>query len=154
MKIHHFTVPANDPARVASVLAELLGATVVPIPHPEGTLLVYAGDADGTAIEVWPAAARADVGAHEIQLRDLPLPAAWPHHAFITSDAADTEAILAIFAREGWHAEKVRNGPPQVGFSLVRGWIENHTPIELGGSDLRAEYERFFQVMLGRASMG
>ena len=55
MQIHHVTVPAHDPERVAHVLAELLGARVVPIPHPTGTLLVYAGDADGTAIEVWPA---------------------------------------------------------------------------------------------------
>jgi hypothetical protein len=27
----------------------------------------------------------------------------------------------------------------------VRGWIENQTSIELGGSDIRAEYERFFR---------
>ena len=57
MRIHHVTVPARDPDRVANVLAEILGARVVPIPHPTGTLLVYAGDADGTAIAVWPGGA-------------------------------------------------------------------------------------------------
>jgi len=36
------------------------------------------------------------------------------------------------------------NGPPDAGFSLVRGWIENQTAIEIGGSDMRQEYERFF----------
>jgi catechol 2,3-dioxygenase-like lactoylglutathione lyase family enzyme len=145
MRIHHFTIPAQDPPRVARVLAEILGARVVPLPHPEGTLLVYAGDADGTAIEVWPAATRAGIGDRELQQRDLPLPEAWPHHAFITSDTSDTGAILAAFAREGWAAQKIHNGPPHAGFGLVRGWIENHTSIELGGSDLRAQYERFFQ---------
>ena len=145
MRIHHFTVPAQDPQRVASALAAILGARVVAIPHPRGTLLVYAGDGDGSAIEVWPANLRGDPGAHELAPRDLPLPEAWPHHAFVTSDACNTETILAIFAREGWHAERVQNGPPGRGFSLVRGWIENRTAIELGGTDMRAEYERFFQ---------
>lgn len=150
MRIHHFTIPAREPARVAAVLAELLGARVVPLPHPEGTLLVT--DADGTAIEVWPAATRVDEEAHQLALRpELPLPDAWPHHAYVTSEACDSEQILAVFAREGWFAEKARNGSPEAGFSLVRGRIENMTQIELGGSDMRAEYEQFFVRAMQRA---
>jgi hypothetical protein len=153
MRIHHFTVPARDPVRVANVLAEVFGARVIPIPHPEGTLLVYGGDADGTAIEVWPAALRGEVGTHELRLReDLPMPAAWPHHAYVTSDACDTDRVLAIFAREGWRAEKVHNGPPHAGFGLVRGWIENHTGIEIGGSEMRAQYERFFALLSAQSA--
>jgi catechol 2,3-dioxygenase-like lactoylglutathione lyase family enzyme len=151
MRIHHFTVPAHDPERVANVLADLLGARVIALPHPIGTRLVYAGDADGSAIEVWPATLRGGVGEHELTLRDLPLPQAWPHHGYITTDASDPERILAVFAREGWRAEKVHNGPPGGGFSLVRGWIENYTPIEIGGSEMRVQYERFFAEMTGRA---
>ena len=144
MRIHHFTIPAHDPERVATVLAQLLGARIIPLPHPHGTLLVYADDADGTAIEVWPAATRGAVGENELQLRDLPLPEAWPHHAFLTTDACDADQILAAFAREGWRAERAHNGPPHSGFSLVRGWIENQAQIELGGSEMRAQYQRFF----------
>lgn len=62
MKIHHFTVPAADPARVASVLAELLGACAVPLPHSSGSFIVH--DGAGTAIEVWPASLRAGSGDH------------------------------------------------------------------------------------------
>jgi catechol 2,3-dioxygenase-like lactoylglutathione lyase family enzyme len=153
MRIHHFTVPAHDPARVARVLAEVLGARVVPIPHPQGTLLVYGGDSDGTAIEVWPAGTRADPVANDLCLTDLPLPERWPHHGYITSDAADTDAILAAFAREGWKAEKVHNGPPDAGFSLVRAWIENHTGFEIGGRDMRAQYERFFREITAPVSV-
>jgi catechol 2,3-dioxygenase-like lactoylglutathione lyase family enzyme len=148
MRIHHVTVPARDPARVAGILAEIFGARIVPIPHPTGTLLVYAGDTDGTAIEVWPAASRARWGDPDLHLSDLPLPENWPHHAFITGDAVDVERVLAIFAREGWKAERVRNGPPQAGFSLVRGLIENHTPIEIGDREMRLEYERFFREII------
>lgn len=151
MRIHHFTVPAHDPAKVAGALAEILGARVVPIPHPTGTLLVYAGDSDGTAIEVWPATLRVDAAKQDLAASDLPLPHAWPHHAFVTSDTCDTERVLAIFAREGWRAARVQNGSPGAGFSLVRGFIENHTAIEIGGSDMRAEYENFFKKVGGAA---
>lgn len=151
MKIHHFSVPAHDPARVATCLAEMLGARVVPLPHPEGTLLVYAGDDDGSAIEVWPAELRGAVGDNELTRRDLPLPEAWPHHAYITSEHCDVDQVLAIFEREGWRAQRVKNGPPGDGFSLVRGWIENHTGIEIGGAAMRTEYERFFLNVKARA---
>ena len=151
MKIHHFTIPARDPARVAGVLAELLGAKIIPNPHPQGSLIVYAGDQDGTAIEVWPAATRGDVGQHEIGPRpDLTLPEAWPHHAYVSSDACTAEQILAVFAREGWKADKVTNGPPHASFSLVRGWIENQITIEIVDREMREQYERFFRVMLNR----
>jgi hypothetical protein len=143
MRIHHFTIPAYDTKRVASLLAELLGAHVVPMPHPHDSLLVYAGDADGSAIEVWPAATRGAVGDHNLGQSDLPLPEAWPHHAYVTTDTSDTDTILAAFAREGWRADLVHNGPPNSGFSLVRAWIENQTLIEIGGCEMREQYERF-----------
>jgi hypothetical protein len=145
MRIHHFTVPARDPQRVARALAEILDARVIPMPHPHGNLLVYAGDADGSAIEVWPAALRGSADGRELELRELPLPEAWPHHAYITSDACDPQRVLEIFAREGWQAALVHNGPPHAGFDLVRGRIENQTPIEIGGREMRAQYERFFR---------
>ena len=144
MRIHHVTIPANDPQRVAAALAELLGARVIPMPHPQDNLLVYAGDQDGTGIEVWPAALRGLPGDADLTLRDWPMPQGWPHHAFVTSDACTAEQILAVFTREGWRAEKVHNGPPGAGFSLVRGWIENQIVIELGGREMRDQYETFF----------
>lgn len=154
MRIHHFTVPALDPERVARVLAEILGARVVPLPHPVGTLLVYAGDTDGSAIEVWPAGLRVRDDLKDLELRDLPLPMHWPHHSYVTSEVCDADRVVAIFAREGWHAEKVYNGPPGAGFGLVRGQIENHTGIEIGGPEMRAEYERFFRELVSADSPG
>jgi hypothetical protein len=130
----------------------MLGARVIPLPHPQGTLLVYANDSDGSAIEVWPASLRGEVGAHELQHRDAALPEAWPHHSYVTSESFDVDRVLAIFEREGWTAQQVHNGPPSSGFSLVRGWIENHTGIELGGSAMRAEYEQFFSTLRRGAS--
>lgn len=151
MRIHHVSIPAHDPKRVAAVLAEVLGARVIPLPHPEGTLLVYAGDADGTAIEIWPAATRISEDGRDLAQRDLPLPEAWPHHCYISSDTCDAEAVLAAFAREGWWAEKMVSGPPGGGgFTLVRGLIENHAGIEIVGTEMRAEYEGFFARLVNR----
>ena len=152
MRIHHFTVPAYDPSRVANFLAELLGAHVIPMPHPHGSLLVYAGDSDGSLIEVWPAPTRGAVGSPELEQSSLPLPEAWPHHAYVTTDTADSETILAAFAREGWRADLVYNGPPNSGFSLVRAWIENQTIIEIGGREMRDQYERFITQAAMHAS--
>ena len=90
------------------------------------------------------------MGEHGLSQRDLPLPADWPHHGYVTTDASDTGRILAVFAREGWKAERAHNGPPHSGFSLVRGWIENQTCIEIGGRESREEYERFFREATAR----
>ena len=150
MRIHHVTLPAKDPGLVASALAEIVGGRVIPLPHPVGNLLVYAGDDDGSAIEVWPASTRAAVGQHRTETSDLPLPEAWPHHAYITFDGP-VERALEVFRRHGWHADRVQNGPPGGGFELVRGWIENQTVIELGGRDMRAQYEAFFRAARGQA---
>ena|SRR5579883_1900557 len=152
MRIHHVTIPAYDPERVARVLAELFGARVIPIPHPPGCQLVYAGDTDGTVIEVWPASIRGAVGQHQMEPRNLPLPEDWAHHAYVTTDASDGDRILAVFAREGWTAERVSSGPPQAGFTLVRGWIENQTAIEIGDSAMREQYERFYRAAAARVA--
>jgi hypothetical protein len=103
-------------------------------------------------IDVWPAATRGRVGEHETSLSDLPLPQDWPHHGFVTTDVSDEARILAFFAREGWKAERTHQGPPHSGFSLVRGWIENQTCIEIGGRESREQYERFFSELRARFS--
>lgn len=140
MRIHHFTLPAREPEHVARILADLLGARVLPMPHPEGAFFVYAGDPDGTVLEIWPAQMRAEGG--DLALTDHPLPTGWPHHAFITSEVCDPEKAVATFEREGWRVERAHNGPPHAGFTLIRGWIENQTQIEIGGTEMRQQYER------------
>jgi len=52
--------------------------------------------------------------------------------------------------REGWKADKVTNGPPHASFSLVRGWIENQTTIEIVDREMREQYERLFRMMVHR----
>ena len=79
----------------------------------------------------------------------MPLPEDWPHHAYVSTDASDADQILAIFAREGWQAEKVRNGPP--GMRLQPGARQDREPHRHRArliSEMRGEYERFFAEMV------
>jgi len=147
MKIHHATLPAHDPAHVAEVLAEMLGARVAPGVHPEGGFFVYGDDEDGTLLEIWPAGTRAAVGEHHLSVTDQPPPEAWPHHCYVSCES-DAETILGIFEREGWKADRVHNGPPNGGFDLIRGWLENQQVIEVVTPDMRTQYEKFIAMAL------
>ncbi len=149
MRIHHVTMPASNPAHVAGVLAELVGGRVFPMPHPAGAHLVYAGDDDGTLLEIWPAGARAAPGEHHVADDGSPLPPRWPHHGLVSLDA-DEATILSVFEREGWPAEKVYQGPPGRGFTLIRGWIEKHQVIEFATPEMAAEYSSFIRAFCSR----
>ena len=52
--IHHLSLPAGDPAHVVRVLAELLGGEVSRFGPYADSFIAWAGDAEGTAIEVYP----------------------------------------------------------------------------------------------------
>ena len=53
--IHHFSIPARDPARVARVLAELIGGRAYRFPGPlPGAAMAVSGDRHGTMIEIYP----------------------------------------------------------------------------------------------------
>ena len=101
-------------------------------------------DSPHTLLEVWPAAARAEVGNSHVFADDgARLPERWPHHAYI-SVARDTETIVAALEREGWAFEVAHNGPPGgPGFDLVRAWIENQTCIELASPEHLQQYVDF-----------
>lgn len=53
--IHHLSIPAKNPAHVASVIAELFNTDYcAPFPSHEGSYVALAGDEYGTVIEVYP----------------------------------------------------------------------------------------------------
>ena len=57
--IHHVSLPAREPQRVAEVLAELMGGRCFPFGPLEGAFMATSGDAHGTMIEVYPGQADA-----------------------------------------------------------------------------------------------
>ena len=49
MRIHHFTMPANNPLHVATVLAELLDARVMPLPYSRDSKGVSEAGSNGSS---------------------------------------------------------------------------------------------------------
>src|SRR5512132_2274061 len=53
--INHISIAANDPQKVANVLAEIWDGMVFPFPPAPNSYFVIANDGRGTAVEVTPA---------------------------------------------------------------------------------------------------
>lgn len=140
--IRHLSIPAREPRRVATVLAEVLGGRAYPFPVYPGSWIAVAGDAAGSAVEVYPEDRVLVPG--QGQAGDAPSPGGWataPHEVqearatpparIATHLAVDTPLtaaeLLAIGAREGWRAVACdRSGA----FEVVELWLEGRVLVE------------------------
>jgi len=149
--IHHVSIPARDPERVAHVLAELFQGYAGPFVGPmQGAWVVYQEDGFGTGIEVYDertilAPGEGDAMG-EARLGEAPQGVAF--HALI-SVKADRAAIERIGAREGWRTRHFWRGPPGVRlFELYELWVENRVMLEIVTEDMLPPYVR---IANGRA---
>jgi hypothetical protein len=137
--LYHLSLNAKDTDRVAAVLAELLGGTVVRSPSPPfdpQSRFVCCWDDRGTMVEVGPwdvAFAPAD----DVQSDIVPSPTPernYFHGLFLAR--VPVERILEIAAREGWPCALCDNGP----FQVVNLWLEGRQLIELTTPELLPDY--------------
>src|ERR1044071_7448681 len=84
--IHHVSIPARAPQRVATVLAELMNGKCFPFGPLEGAYMAASGDEHGTMIEVYPEQATLEVPANDDQVvfGKQAAPSAWPFHALVS----------------------------------------------------------------------
>lgn len=149
--IHHISIPARDPVRVAAVLAELMNGRDFPFSGPlPGAYMAMSGDPQGTMIEVYPDTITLAPGEDEAQVAFTPGPPAtgyFPFHALI-SVPLDRVAIERIGTREGWRTKFLGRGAPGKPpvFHLLEFWVENRIMLELAPSDLVHEYVSFMQI--------
>jgi len=147
--IHHVSIPARKPERVARVLAELLGGYAGPFigPMPDAWV-VYQEDGFGTGIEVYDDRTMLVPGDAMAGARLGEAPAAVAFHALI-SVKADRATIERIGAREGWRTQHFWRGPPgRPLFELYELWVENRVMLEIVTEDMLAPYVR---IANGRA---
>jgi hypothetical protein len=142
--IHHVSIPARNPAHVASVLAELLGGYAGPFIGPiPGAWVVYNEDGHGTGIEVYPDETTVVPGVDRATEATVQLhapPASLAFHALV-SVKVDRATIERIGAREGWVTRHFWRGPNGVKlFELYEMWIENRILFELATEDMLAGY--------------
>jgi hypothetical protein len=63
--LHHLSIPARDPQRVATALAELLGGDVTSFGPLPGAFIAWARDENGTAIDCLPLGTELRPGAND-----------------------------------------------------------------------------------------
>jgi hypothetical protein len=146
--IHHVSIPAREPQRVATVLAELMNGKCFPFGPLEGAYMAASGDEHGTMIEVYPEQSTLEVPANDDQVvfgrQDTPR--AWPFHALV-SVPLSREEVERIGAREGWRAKTFGRGMQghKPFFHIVEFWIENRLMIEIAPPDMAREYQEFLK---------
>jgi hypothetical protein len=142
--IHHASLPARDPLRVATVLAELLAGRAYRFPLLEGAYQVVSGDADGTMIEIYPADVQIEPEAGLVQTTQQP--AYYPFHLLLSVPLGATD-IENVGAREGWRTDFSVAGLPgqPPAFHLYRMWIENRIMVEFVPQAMVGEYRRYMQ---------
>ncbi|MFZ2468610.1 MAG: hypothetical protein WAW54_09465 [Parvibaculum sedimenti] len=148
--LHHISIPARDPAHVATVLAEILAGRAFPFLGPlPGAFSAVAGDEHGTLIEVYPQhmAINPDPKEGTSPFLALEAPAekiaATPvaFHALISVPLSRAE-IKAIGEREGWKTLYLGRGAPgrTPFFHVIEFWVENRIMLELATPDMLAPY--------------
>ena len=147
--IHHVSIPARDPAHVASVLAELMRGRSAPFGPLEGAYMAMSGDAHGTMIEVYPDRATLDIPQNDDQVvfgDNAAPPHTWPFHVLL-SVPLEPEEVEAIGAREGWRAKTFGRGmrDHEPFFHVIEFWLENRLMIEVVSPAMAREYENFLK---------
>ena len=138
--IHHLSIPARDPRHVADVLVELFDGVLTGFGPWHDSWIAWAGDAHGTAIEVYPAGTEMLPDSGQGQARFRPTSPASPFiatHAAVSVDRSRDE-IQAIARREGWRAVELSRGPNRV----IEFWVENAVLLELMTPSMAADYVR------------
>ncbi len=138
--IHHFSIAARDPEHAAAVLAEVIGGRSFPFWPFSGSHIAIAGDAHGTAIEVYPLGTELLPGGRSEPVHavtNAQHPNFTATHAAI-SVAHDEARIKDIAANEEWRAITCDRGD----FKVIEFWVENRVMIEFLTPEMARDYLR------------
>jgi hypothetical protein len=139
--IHHLSIPAHDPKKVAEVFAELFDGVCIQFPPNPGSYMAFARDNHGTAVEVYPADSvmkpNGQPGADFVRTGQAT--AFSPVH-FALSVEHGLADIEALARREGWQCYVCDRGGH---FNVVELWLENRFLVELLPPEFAARYVSF-----------
>jgi len=148
--IHHVSIPAEDPRRVGTVLAELMGGKCYPFPGGfRDSFMAVSGDARGTAIEVYPTALHLmPDGDGQVRIAETGAKPVYSAFHLLLSVDLDQAAIEAIGAREGWLTRLCGRAAPggPVLFQVIEFWLENRLMVELAPKTMIGAYEKLIQL--------
>lgn len=142
--IHHLSIPAGNPRHVADVLVEMFNGKLTEFGPYKDSYIAWAGDAYGTAIEVFPVGTELlpDAGPGQARFRhDDSVSGFTATHAAVSVRRSKVE-IEAIAEREGWRAIELSRGS----FRVIEFWIENRVMLEILTEEMAQEYLRATRV--------
>ncbi len=152
--INHISIAAENPEKVAQVIAELWNGIVIPFPPAPGSFMALANDGRGSGVEITPINTILVPGeglppeeGFDIETRTEGYEA-----KFVQSDSApqyvathlninthlSEEEIKEIGRREGWRVLTCNRGEGL--FQLVELWIENRFMLEVMTPEQTARY--------------
>jgi hypothetical protein len=159
--IFHASIEADNPRKVAAVLAEILSGVATPFPPVgEGSWIAMAGD-NKSAVEVYPQ------GTDITMADDLKPGSGKPEFYGTTVKRStrqtathlalgtklDQDAVMALAKREDWPAQYYMRGAaqhselfPKGAFGAIEVWIEGRTMIEVLTPSMQEEYTKFMNI--------
>ena len=136
--IHHISIPAQNPLRVAKVIAELFDrGYCAPFPSHPGSYVAFAADEYGTLVEVYPLGTEMIPGkdSEAIQYRENQSSQYIATHAAISIPLEQSQ-IESIAEREQWRCVRCSRGY----FDVIEFWLENTVLLELATPELAKQY--------------
>jgi hypothetical protein len=140
--IHHTSMSAKNPEKVAKVLAELMKGDYTSFPIFDGAYIAFANDSQGTAIEVQAFGSELVPNKNDFDAESRINSSASEYtEAHIAMDTSlDVNQVLEIAKREGWRAFLCARGPV---YKVIEFWIENRFLIELITPEYQNSYTQF-----------
>lgn len=138
--IFHASIPAHDPQRVATVVAEIWSGEAFRFPPWPGGWVAMAGDERATMLEVYPRNQVMAPGDGDGMVRPRADEAPRPYSCFHLAIATrlTPEQVLAMGSREGWRAVRCSRGGA---FDVIELWIENSLMIEVMTLEMQRDYQ-------------
>lgn len=137
--LFHVSIDADNPKRIAQVIAELWGGPAMPFPAViPGSWIAMAGDARNTLIEVYPRGTeltRAEGEGDAYGVLGTNSRKSATHFAMATP--MGIEPVIAIAKREGWPIKYCKRGGA---FGVLELWMEGTRMIEVLTPEMQQEY--------------
>jgi hypothetical protein len=137
--IHHLSIAARDPRRVASVLAEIMGGRALPFPPTPGSFFALQLDENGSGVEVYPAGTELQPGGDNGGTFVKKEARGYGPTPFALSVTTDADTVEAIARHEGWECFRCNRGL----FHVIEVWLENESMVEILPPEFAREYLAF-----------
>jgi hypothetical protein len=147
--IFHGSIPADEPERVARVIAELWRCEYFPFIFPNN-FLILSNDDRGSALETGPRGEALAPGGSAVdrQIYQAPPPHSECH--FNIATPLSLGEVQAIGAREGWLARNCDRGGV---FNVIEFWLENKFMLELMTAHELKRYQSIMNPAFWRGMM-